>query len=97
MVTAVVLINVERARVNEVAQALVELKGVTEVYSVAGRWDLVAILRVRTNEEMADLVTSAIQAVPGILRTETLLAFKTFSRHDLERLFAIGFEEPEGS
>ncbi len=93
MVTAVVLINVERARVNDVAQVLVELDGVTEVFSVAGRWDLVAILRVRSNEEMADLVTGAIQAVSGITKTETLLAFKTFSRHDLERLFAIGFEE----
>ncbi len=93
MVTAVVLINVERARVNDVAQALVEFQGVTEVFSVAGRWDLVAILRTRSNEEMADLVTSSIQAVPGILRTETLLAFKVFSRHDLERLFSIGFEE----
>ncbi len=93
MVTAVVLINVERARVNDVAQALVEFQGVTEVFSVAGRWDLVAILRTRSNEEMADLVTSSIQAVPGILRTETLLAFKVFSRHDLERLFSIGFDE----
>ncbi|MDQ7030772.1 MAG: Lrp/AsnC ligand binding domain-containing protein [Ardenticatenia bacterium] len=93
MVTAVVLINVERARVNDVAQVLVDLDGVTEVFSVAGRWDLVAILRVPSNEAMADLVTGAIQAVPGITTTETLLAFKTFSHHDLERLFSIGFDE----
>lgn len=95
MVTAVVLINVERAQVDPVAQALVEEEGVTEVFSVAGRWDLVAILRVPSNEAMADLVTSHIQAVSGITNTETLLAFKTYSRHDLERLFSIGFEEEQ--
>ncbi len=93
MVSAIVLITVERDKVNDVAQMLVDAGGVTEVFSVAGRWDLVAILRVPHNEAMADLVTSTIRNVPGITSTETLLAFKTSSRHDLERLFAIGFEE----
>lgn len=95
MVTAIVLINTERAQVNETAQALIEFDGITEVFSVAGRWDLVAILRVPSNEAMADLVTTSIQAVPGILKTETLLAFKTYSQHDLEHLFSIGFEEAQ--
>lgn len=92
MVTAIVLINVERSRVNEVAQKLVELDGITEAYSVAGRFDLVAMLRVRTNEQVADLVTRQILAIDGITRTETLMAFKVFSQYDLEHLFSIGAE-----
>lgn len=92
MVTAIVLINVERARVNQVAQALVELAGVTEVFSVAGQYDLVAILRTETNEQIADLVTGYIQDVQGITRTETLMAFKVYSNYDLEHLFSIGAE-----
>jgi len=90
VVTAIVLINVERSKVDDVAQKLLELDGVTEVYSVAGRFDLVAMLRVRTNEEVADLVTRRILAIDGITRTETLMAFKVFSNYDLERLFSIG-------
>ncbi len=92
MVTAIVLINVERAQVNQVAQALLALNGVTEVFSVAGQYDLVAILRTRTNEEIADLVTGHIQDVQGITRTETLMAFKVYSNYDLEHLFSIGAE-----
>jgi len=90
MVNALVLINVERAAVSAVAQPLLELEGVTEVFSVAGRYDLVAILRVKTNEMIADLVTNKILAVDGITRTETLIAFKVFSKFDLERMFSIG-------
>ena len=92
MVTAIVLINVERAKVNQVAQALLELQGVTEVFSVAGQYDLVAILRTQTNEQIADLVTGYIQDVQGITRTETLMAFKVYSSYDLEHLFSIGAE-----
>ena len=92
MVTAIVLINVERSKVDDVAQQLLEFDGVTEVYSVAGRFDLVAMLRVRTNEEVADLVTRRILAIDGITRTETLMAFKVFSNYDLEHLFSIGAE-----
>lgn len=93
MVTTVVLINAERGKVNDVAQALVDIPGVTEVFSVAGRWDLVAILRVSDNEAMADLVTQGVHTTPGIVHTETMLAFKAYSRHDLARLFSIGMEE----
>ncbi len=92
MVTAIVLINVERSKVDDVAQKLLALDGVTEVYSVAGRFDLVAMLRVRTNEQIADLVTRRILAIDGITRTETLMAFKVFSNYDLEHLFSIGAE-----
>lgn len=90
MVTAMILINTERRRVAEVAEALVEIDGISEVYSVSGNYDLVAIIRVAANEELADLVTGKMVAVEGITHTETMLAFKVFSRHDLESMFAIG-------
>jgi len=93
MVTAIVLINVSRADFNSVAQKLTELKGVTEVFSVAGQYDLVAILRTATNEQIADLVTRQILGIEGITRTETLMAFKVYSNYDLERMFSIGGEK----
>ncbi|MBI2089235.1 MAG: Lrp/AsnC ligand binding domain-containing protein [Deltaproteobacteria bacterium] len=92
MVNAIVLLNVERDKVNEVAEKLAETQGVSEVYSVAGRYDLVAIVRVKSNEELADTVTSHMRNLKGILKTETMLAFRTYSRHDLERVFSIGAE-----
>lgn len=93
MVTTIVLINTVHGYINEVAEKLVEMEGVSEVFSVGGRYDLVAIIRVRTNEQMADVVTNQMLKLTNIEKTETLIAFKTFSRHDLERMFAIG-EEP---
>ena len=87
MVTAIVLLNVERGRINTVAERLAEIPGVSEVYSVAGRYDLVAMLRVKTNEALADLVATGIREVEGIEHTETLIAFRAYSRHDLERIF----------
>ena len=93
MITAMVLLNVERGRVNEVAERLADLAGITEVFSVAGRYDLVAILRVKSNEELADLVTRHMLQVAGITQSETLIAFQVFSKHDLERMFAIGAEK----
>ena len=92
MVTAVVLINTKHGYINEVAEALVEMDGVSEVYSVGGRYDLVALIRVRTNEALADLVTSRMLKLANIEKSETLIAFKAFSQHDLERMFAIGAE-----
>ena len=88
MVTALVLMNAERARINEVAEQLADLAGISEVYSVAGRYDLVAVIRVKTNEALADLVTGQIRKVNGIQATETLIAFRAYSRHDLERMFS---------
>lgn len=92
LVTAIVLINVERAKVDDVAQRLLELDGVAEVFSVAGQYDLVALLRTQTNEQIADLVTTRIVDVPHITRTQTLMAFKAFSRSDLGAMFSIGNE-----
>ncbi len=87
MVTAFVLLNVERGQINAVAEALADVPGIAEVYSVAGRYDLVAVLRVKTNEALADLVTKSIRDVAGITHTETLIAFRAYSRHDLEAIF----------
>ena len=92
MVTAMVLINTDRYKVNEVAEKLTGVKGISEVYSVAGAYDLVAVIRVATNEELADVVTAQIVKIEGITRTETLIAFRAFSRNDLESMFAVGFE-----
>jgi DNA-binding Lrp family transcriptional regulator len=85
-----ILINTERRQVAAVAEALVEIDGISEVYSVSGNYDLVAIIRVAANEDLAELVTGKMVAVEGIVKTETMLAFKVFSRHDLESMFAIG-------
>lgn len=93
MVSAIVLLNTERDKVKQVAEQLTELKGISEVFSVAGRYDLVAILRVPNSEAMADLVTEQMLQVDGITESETMIAFKVFSRHDLEAMFSIGFEE----
>ncbi|MFZ0546478.1 MAG: Lrp/AsnC ligand binding domain-containing protein [Candidatus Promineifilaceae bacterium] len=93
MVNAVVLINTEREKINDVAQTLAAMSGISEVFSVGGRFDLVAIIRVNTNDKMADLVTNEMLQVDGITNSETLIAFRVFSRHDLERMFSIGFDE----
>ena len=93
MVTAIVLLVVERDKINEVAGKLTDMKGITEVYSVGGRVDLVAILRVKDNEELAELVTEHMLKVRGIISSETLIAFKVYSRHDLESMFSIGLNK----
>jgi len=93
MVTAIVLINAERGRVNDVAEALAEMHEISEVYSVGGRFDLAAIIRVKTNEELAKVVTTALAGIPAIKSTETLIAFRTYSRHDLEAMFSVGLED----
>jgi DNA-binding Lrp family transcriptional regulator len=90
MVSALVLLKVARGAVNEVGQHLAEMDGVTEVYSVGGRFDLVAVIRVRDNERLAELVTEQMLRVEGITSSETLIAFRVFSRHDLEAMFSIG-------
>lgn len=90
MVTAFVLLNAARGQVNEVAGALADMEGVSEVYSVGGRYDLVVILRVPDNEALAELVTGRLQKLSGIDDTETLIAFRAQSRHDLESMFSIG-------
>lgn len=90
MVTAIVLMHVEGKRVNEIAEYLPTIDGISECYSVGGTYDLVTLIRVPTNEELAALVTEHITPLEGIQKTETLVAFKTHSRHDLEHMFSIG-------
>ncbi len=92
MVTAFVLLHVRRDRINQVAQALADIDGIAEVYSVSGRHDLIAIIRVPSNEELAEVVTRRMAAVEGIENTETLTAFRVHSRHDLETMFSIGLD-----
>lgn len=92
MVTALVLLDVEREKINAVAEAINAIPGVTEVYSVAGRCDLVAIIRVKENEQLAQVVTDRIRGINGILRSETLIAFRAYSNYDLEGAFSIGLE-----
>ena len=92
MVTAIVLIQCTKGMVNRAAQELAEVDGISEVYSVAGQVDLVAIIRVKNNEDLAEVVTGKLQSTEGVDRTETLIAFQVFSKHDLERMFSIGME-----
>lgn len=93
MVTAIILVQARRDKVKDVAQAFLTTPGIAEVYSVAGRYDLVAIARVAKDSDLADLVTGRVGQIDGLERTETLIAFQTLSRYDLERLFAIGLDE----
>lgn len=90
MVSAIVLLTVERDKINSVADTIADMDGISEVYSVAGRYDLVAIVRVKTNDDLAKVVTEHIRKVAGIASSETLIAFRVYSKHDLERMFSIG-------
>jgi DNA-binding Lrp family transcriptional regulator len=92
MVTTIVLAVCDIHRIPETAQAVADLSEVTEVYSVAGDFDLVIMVRVRDHEDLARVVSEEIAKVPGIQRTQTLVAFKVYSRHDVEALFSVGFE-----
>ena len=93
MVSAIVLLTVERDRINSVADAIADLDGVSEVYSIAGHYDLAAIVRVKTNDDLAAVVTERIRKIGGITSSETLIAFRVYSRHDLDRMFSIGLEK----
>lgn len=90
MVTSIILINAERTKINEVAEQLAEMEGISEVFSVSGNYDLIVVARVKTNDDLAILVTKKLLAIDDILKSETMLAFKAFSRHDLEAMFNIG-------
>ena len=95
MNTAIVLINARRELINETAEELTRLDGVAEAYSVAGPFDLVAIIRARDNEEMAGIITGHMLRMKGIEKTTTLVAFRAYSRYDLDRMFGIGLEESQ--
>jgi DNA-binding Lrp family transcriptional regulator len=90
MVTAIVLINTVRTKINEVAEQLAKMEGISEVYSVTGNYDLIAIVRIPTNDDLANLITNKLLSVESILKTDTMLAFKAFSRHDLDAMFSVG-------
>lgn len=92
MITAIVLIQAERGAAQSVAEALLDIPEVAEAYSVTGEYDLVALVRVRRYEQMAEVVPRKIQAVSGITRTQTMMAFQCYSRHDLERMWGVGLE-----
>lgn len=90
MVTSIILINTVRTKINEVAEQLAEMEGISEVYSVSGNYDLIVIVRVKSNDDLANLVTKKLLSIDSILKSETMLAFKAFSRHDLEAMFTVG-------
>jgi DNA-binding Lrp family transcriptional regulator len=92
MVTAMVLVNVQRGQINETAQRLLEVDGISEVYSVTGDYDLVAVLRFQNYEDLADVVTRHMQLLPTITKTHTLMAFQCYSRADLQQAWDIGVE-----
>lgn len=92
MVTAFILINVERPRLKTIADDLLAIDGIAEVYSVAGPFDMIAIVRVKEHEQLSDLVTEKIGALEGINDTETLIAFRSFAKKDLGMLWDIGVD-----
>jgi DNA-binding Lrp family transcriptional regulator len=89
VVTAIVLINAAHGKIAQVAETLADMPEVAEAYSVGGSYDVIAILRVRSNDDIAAMVTERMAGVEGIERTETLIAFRAYSRHDLESIFSI--------
>jgi DNA-binding Lrp family transcriptional regulator len=90
MVTAIVFVKADVARIPEVAEAIAELNGVSEVYSVTGAIDLIALVRVADHEQIAQVVADHLNKVPGVLSTETHIAFRAYSSHDLEAAFSLG-------
>lgn len=86
------MVTVETDQIPEVAQAIADIEGVSEVYSVAGHVDLIAIVRVREFDQVADVIAGRLDKVEGVLDTETHIAFRAYSRHDLEAAFSIGFD-----
>ena len=96
MITAIVLLHVDVHALPETAAAIADLANVSEVYSVTGDWELVAMVRVGSHEQIADVVTGQIAKVAGVTATHTMIAFQAFSSSDLERVWGIGFEETEG-
>jgi DNA-binding Lrp family transcriptional regulator len=92
-VHAVVLIQCDIDEIGEAAQAIADVDGVSEVYSVAGEFDLVAIVRVAGHDDLAKVIPGGIAKVEGVVRTKTLIAFQVYSRHDLERMFSLGIDD----
>jgi DNA-binding Lrp family transcriptional regulator len=93
MISAIVLINAEVDRIPEVAAAIAEINGVSEVYSVTGDVDLIAMVRVHQHEDFADVIADQLNKVSGVLLTQTHIAFRTYSKHDLEAAFSLGLDD----
>ena len=92
VITAIVMVSVEADRIPEVAQEIADLDGVSEVYSVSGDFDLIAMVRVREYDQVAEVIAGRLSRVAGVVHTDTHMAFRAYSRHDLDAAFAIGFE-----
>lgn len=92
MITAIVFVKADVASIPEVAGAIAALDGVSEVYSVTGQIDLIALVRVPRHEDVAVVVADQLNKVPGVRETETHIAFRSYSRHDLEAAFSIGLD-----
>ena len=92
MVTAIVLIKAETSRIPELADKIADMAGVSEVFSVAGRYDLVSIVRVARNEDLADVITDKMRHLEGIVETETMIAFRAYSLQELEAGFELGLD-----
>jgi DNA-binding Lrp family transcriptional regulator len=93
VISAIVLINAEVSRIPEVAEAIAEIDGVSEVYSVTGDVDLIAVVRVRRHEEFADVIADRLNKVEGVQGTQTHIAFRTYSRHELDAAFSLGLDD----
>jgi DNA-binding Lrp family transcriptional regulator len=94
MITAIVLLRAERGAVDKVASSLADMEGISEVYSVAGRYDLAVMIRVSDNDALAEIVTGKMLKIKGITDSETLIAFRVYSRHDLESMFSMPGQLP---
>ena len=92
MITAIVFVKADVARIPEVAEAIAALEGISEVYSVTGQIDLIALVRVRAHEDVADVVADRLNKVEGVTSTETHIAFRAYSRQDLESAFSLGLD-----
>lgn len=92
MITAFVLIQTDSARIPECAEEISELEGISEVYSVTGEWDLIAVARVRRHEDLADTIANRLSKVEGVIGTTTQIAFRAYSKHDLDAAFSLGFD-----
>jgi DNA-binding Lrp family transcriptional regulator len=92
VITAIVLIKTSVDRIPEIAESIAAIDSVTEVFSVTGTYDLVAMVRVKEHEDLADVIPGRISKIPGVLGTDTHVAFRAYSQHDLEAAFAIGLD-----
>jgi DNA-binding Lrp family transcriptional regulator len=92
VITAFVLIKTDASAIPETAEKISAIPGISEVYSVTGEWDLIAIARVAKHEELADVIADKLSKVPAVVHTTTHIAFRAYSQHDLESAFSLGLD-----